>query len=465
MLFILHNINCAILTYIPNIQDAESERAFMKVAFYTLGCKVNQYETQMLEGMFAGEGYEIVSHEEQADLYVVNSCTVTAQGDRKTRQILRRFKKQNPGAKVALTGCFPQAFPDAAAKIPEADIIAGNRSRSGFVKLAERAFCTGERIIEIVPHQRGEPFEGGYARSSERTRAFVKIEDGCERYCAYCIIPTARGPVRSKPLAEISLELEQLAREGYREAVLTGINLSCYGKEYGLRLADAVEAACKTSISRVRLGSLEPELLEPGQIDRLAAQKKLCPQFHMSLQSGCNATLRRMKRHYTAEEYAGIVADLRKKFPHCAITTDIMAGFPGETEEEFMESLAFAKKTGFAKAHIFAYSPRPGTKAAEMPDQIEASVKNQRAARLSQAMAESRKIYLQSQIGETLQVLFETNRNGIWEGYGENYVPVRVKTTENLQGKILSVSIIDIEEDSCLGQLESAVSNPNTEIF
>jgi len=342
MLFILHNINCAILTYIPNIQDAESERAFMKVAFYTLGCKVNQYETQMLEGMFAGEGYEIVSHEEQADLYVVNSCTVTAQGDRKTRQILRRFKKQNPGAKVALTGCFPQAFPDAAAKIPEADIIAGNRSRSGFVKLAERAFCTGERIIEIVPHQRGEPFEGGYARSSERTRAFVKIEDGCERYCAYCIIPTARGPVRSKPLAEISLELEQLAREGYREAVLTGINLSCYGKEYGLRLADAVEAACKTSISRVRLGSLEPELLEPGQIDRLAAQKKLCPQFHMSLQSGCNATLRRMKRHYTAEEYAGIAADLRKKFPHCAITTDIMAGFPGGTKEEFMVSPAFA---------------------------------------------------------------------------------------------------------------------------
>lgn len=429
----------------------------MRIAFYTLGCKVNQYETQMLEGMFAAEGWEIVPHEEQADLYVVNSCTVTAQGDRKTRQILRRFKKQNPAAKVALTGCFPQAFPDAAAALPEADIIAGNRSRAGFVKLAERAFHTGERVIEIIPHQRGEPFEGGLAKNGERTRAFVKIEDGCERYCAYCIIPAARGPVRSKPPEEIFLELEQLAKEGYREAVLTGINLSCYGKEYGLRLADAVEAACKTSISRIRLGSLEPELLESGQIARLAAQKKLCPQFHMSLQSGCNATLRRMNRHYTAEEYAGIVAELRGKFPHCAITTDIMVGFPGETQEEFMESLAFAKKTGFAKAHIFAYSPRPGTKAAGMPDQVEASVKNQRAALLSQAMAESRKIYLQSQIGQSLQVLFETNRNGIWEGYGENYVPVRVETAGNLQGEILPVSIIGIEEDGCLGQLESAV--------
>lgn len=443
----------------------DSERIFMRIAFYTLGCKVNQYETQMLEGMFAAEGWEVVPHEEQADLYVVNSCTVTAQGDRKTRQILRRLKKQNPAAKVALTGCFPQAFPDAAAALPEADIIAGNRSRAGFVKLAEQAFRTGERIIEIVPHQRGEPFEGGMAKTRERTRAFVKIEDGCERYCAYCIIPAARGPVRSKPPAEITLELEQLAREGYREAVLTGINLSCYGKEYGLRLADAVEAACKTSISRIRLGSLEPELLESEQIARLAAQEKLCPQFHMSLQSGCNATLRRMNRHYTAEEYAGIAAELRGKFPHCAITTDIMVGFPGETEEEFMESLAFAKKTGFAKAHIFVYSPRPGTKAAGMPDQIEASIKNQRAVLLSQAMAESRKIYLQSQIGESLQVLFETNRKGIWEGYGENYVPVRVKTTENLQGKILSVPIIDIEEDGCLGRLESAVSKPDTENF
>lgn len=414
----------------------------MRIAFYTLGCKVNQYETQALARLFSAEGYDVVDHEEQADVYVVNSCTVTAEGDRKTRQMLRRFKKQNPSARVALTGCFPQAFPDAAAKLPEADIIAGNRDRAALVGMVGESLRTGERVVEIAPHVRGEPFERAAAGGAgERTRAFVKIEDGCERYCAYCIIPTARGPVRSKPAEEIRRELEDLARAGYREAVLTGINLSCYGKDLGLRLADGVEAACRSSIERVRLGSLEPELLEPGDIARLAGQDKLCPQFHMSLQSGSDATLRRMNRRYTAAEYAGIADELRKRFPNCAITTDIMTGFPGETESEFQESLAFARRMGFAKVHVFAYSRRPGTKADRMEGQVENSVKARRAHEMAQAMEECRRAYLKAQEGKTLRVLFETRQGDCWEGYAENYVPVRVKTGADLHGRIAPVRI------------------------
>lgn len=433
--------------------NSGAERTFMRIGFYTLGCKVNQYETQTLIRLFAGEGYDIVRHEEQADVYVVNSCTVTAEGDRKTRQMLRRFKKQNPAARVALTGCFPQAFPDAAAKLPEADIIAGNRRRADLVGMVEKNLRTGERIIEIVPHERGEAFEGGTPGGPEdRTRAFVKIEDGCERYCAYCIIPTARGPVRSKPPEEIRRELETLAREGYREAVLTGINLSCYGKDLGLRLADGVEAACGTGIERVRLGSLEPELLEARDIARLAAQEKLCPQFHMSLQSGCNATLRRMKRHYTAEEYRDIALELRRRFDHCAITTDIMTGFPGETEEEFALSLAFAREMKFAKTHVFAYSRRPGTRADAMPDQVENSVKARRAAEMAQAMEQCRRDYLAEQEGKILRVLFETRRGDDWEGYAENYVPVRLKSPLDLHGQILCVRAVRVEDDVCIGE-------------
>lgn len=428
----------------------------MRIAFYTLGCKVNQYETQMLSGMFAAEGYDVVHHEEQADVYVVNSCTVTAEGDRKTRQMLRRFRKQNPAARVALTGCFPQAFPDAAEKLPEADIIAGNRERAALVRMVGESLRTGERIVRIAPHEKGEPFERGEpGGAGERTRAFVKIEDGCERYCAYCIIPAARGPVRSKPPEEITVELERLAQAGYREAVLTGINLSCYGKDLGLRLADGVAAACRAGIERVRLGSLEPELLEPADIARLAAQEKLCPQFHMSLQSGCDATLKRMNRHYSAREYEAIADELRRRFENCAITTDIMTGFPGETEEEFEESLAFAKRLGFAKTHVFAYSRRPGTRADKMADQVENSVKAARAKRMAQAMEESRAKYLEAQVGKSLRVLFETRAGETWEGYAENYVPVCVVSAEDLHGSIRGVRVTGVTGGACTAVLEN----------
>ncbi len=428
----------------------------MRIAFYTLGCKVNQYETQILTQIFAADGYDVVSHTDLADVYVVNSCTVTATGDRKTRQMLRQFKARNPAAKVVLSGCFPQAFPDAAERLPEADVITGARGRGRLVELVARALATGERIVEIQPHERGEGFERMQAGSfAERTRAFVKIEDGCERYCAYCIIPTARGPVRSKPPEDLRDELQTLAAAGYREAVLVGINLSSYGKELGLRLIDAVEtAAAVDGIERVRLGSLEPELLTGEDISRMAALPKVCPQFHLSLQSGCDATLCRMNRHYDTAEYARIAADLRRHFPSCAITTDIMVGFPGETDVEFEESLAFAEAVGFAKAHVFAYSRRPGTRAADMPGQIPKAVKEERSRQMIALTSRTRAAFLQGQIGQVVSVLFESRTpDGMYEGYAENYTPVRVGWPDNLCGQIRRVRIEAALDGWCLGAL------------
>ncbi|WP_368233283.1 tRNA (N(6)-L-threonylcarbamoyladenosine(37)-C(2))-methylthiotransferase MtaB [Anaerotruncus rubiinfantis] len=428
----------------------------MKIAFFTLGCKVNQYETQVLTQLFSAGGYEIVPHTAKADIYLVNSCTVTATGDKKTRQMLRRFKTQNPAARIVLTGCFPQAFPDAAERLPEADVITGARSRGRIVGLVEQNLTTGERIVAITPHERGESFETMHAdRFSERTRAFVKIEDGCERYCSYCIIPTARGPVRSKPLSDLQNELSGLASAGYREVVLVGINLSCYGKEFGLRLIDAVECACAAEgISRVRLGSLEPELLSESDIERMSRQPKVCPQFHLSLQSGCDATLSRMNRHYNTAEYAAIVANLRRHFENCAITTDLMVGFPGETEEEFAQSLAFAEKIGFAKVHVFAYSVRPGTRAAAMPDQVPGPDKESRSSRMIKATDDARAAFLRTQVGQTASVLFENRlKDGFYEGYTENYTPVRVLSPGDLRGQERPVSIVAAYPDWCEGAL------------
>ena len=427
----------------------------MKAAFYTLGCKVNQYEAQILAQQFADAGYEIVPPEMPADVYVVNSCTVTASGDQKTRRVLRRFRALCPGATVVLTGCYPQAFPDDAARLAEADVIAGARDRAALVELVRRARETRGRIVAVTPHERGEPFEPMRAAAfRERTRAFVKIEDGCDRYCAYCIIPQARGPVRSKPPGELRAELEGLARAGYREAVLVGINLPSYGRELGLRLIDAVELACAVDgIERVRLGSLEPELLTGGDIARMARQPKLCPQFHLSLQSGCDATLARMRRHYDTAEYTRIVQSLRAHFENCAITTDVMVGFPGETDAEFEQSLSFVESLGLAKAHVFAYSRRPGTRAADMPGQLPGAVKEARSARMIEATDRTRAAFLAGQAGRTVGVLFETRDGGALDGYAENYTPVRVFTDEDLRGQIRRVLITSADGARCVGTL------------
>ena len=428
----------------------------MKAVFVTLGCKVNQYETQVLEEKFAKAGIALAKEGEKADFCIVNSCTVTASGDKKTRQMLRRLKRQYPDAVMVLTGCYPQAFPQEASELEEADIVTGSTNRSGLLDLVQAYLQTPQRMVQIIPHQKGEAFEKMTATHfSERTRAFVKIQDGCDRYCAYCIIPYARGPVRSKPLSDITAELGQLAAQGYQEVVLVGINLPCYGKDLGLRLIDAVEAACQVEgTRRSRLGSLEPELLTAEDLKRLAAQPKFCPQFHLSLQSGCDRTLKAMNRHYDSAEYRRIVQDIRKAFENPSITTDIMVGFPGETEEDFRQSADFAKEIGLAKAHVFAYSVRPGTRAASMPDQVSQREKEQRSSRLIEVTNATRQAFLQAQVGREEEVLFETTQTpyGI-EGYTPNYTPVCVEAHEDIRGQIRRVRITAALNDLCLGEL------------
>ena len=428
----------------------------MRIAFHTLGCKVNQYETQVLTELFSAGGYDVVPFEQGSDIYVVNSCTVTAEGDRKSRQLLRRIRRENPQSVVVLTGCFPQAFPDAARQIPEADIITGSANRRSLLKAVSQFLATGERIIEITPHCKGESFESmGVDDFGKRTRAFVKIEDGCENYCAYCIIPTARGPVRSKPLEELGRELTALADSGHKEVVLAGINLSAAGRDQGYRLIDAIElAASVKGIQRVRLGSLEPDVITPDDFARMAATGKVCPQFHLSLQSGSDTVLRRMGRRYDTQAYYRVVEEIRSRFEHPALTTDLMVGFPGETDREFEESLEFAKKVGFAKIHVFSYSQREGTRAAAMPQQVQPQIKKQRSTRLIAEGEELRQSFLTNMVGTLQPVLFEERAaGGEQAGYTPNYTPVTVLEHQDLRGQIREVRITEISGDGCFGIL------------
>ena len=428
----------------------------MKVKFVTLGCKVNQVESEAMREALLAAGFQEAAGGETADVVVVNSCTVTATSDQKARQALRREKKRNPGAVAVLTGCWPQAFPQEAQEFLEADVVLGTARRGDLVPRLLEYLSTKQRVVDIAPHQKGEKFEKlSISAMHGRTRAFVKIEDGCDRFCSYCIIPYARGRVRSKPLEDIREEAARLGEAGYKEVVLTGINLPAYGKDLGGDLCDAVEAACAApGILRVRLGSLEPEQLTPPVIARLAAQEKLCPQFHLSLQSGCDDTLRRMNRHYTTAEYRQIVGDLRKAFPNCAVTTDIMVGFAGETEEEFAKSLAFAKEIAFAKVHVFAYSRRPGTRAYDMPGQVPNREKERRSREMIAATLETQRAFFAAQTGRVEKVLFEQERDrNVYEGYTRNYTPVRVASAAPLQGQVRQVRLTQALEDFCLGEL------------
>lgn len=433
----------------------------MKAAFFTLGCKVNQYEAQALAAQFRAAGFTVADPSEQADVYIINSCTVTSVGDQKTRQLLRRFRRQNPLAVIALTGCYPQAFPQEAMALEEADIVLGARDRARLLDdvrqvLDDRKNGGCLRVTEILPHQSGEPFESMQADSfAGHTRAFVKIEDGCDRWCSYCIIPKARGPVRSKPLPELCRELAGLAANGYREIVLVGINLSSYGKGEEHTLADAVEAACGVEgVKRVRLGSLEPDLLTEAELLRLRGLDAFCPQFHLSLQSGCDATLRRMNRRYSSGEYRALAERIRTLFPDAAVTTDLMVGFPGETDEEFQQSLDFVRELGLARAHVFPYSVRAGTRAAELPGQVPAPVRELRAREMTAVTDRSRRAFWEAQIGSTQEALFETLReDGSTIGYTRNYTPVIVQSPQAAPGAILPVRITGAGADGCKGSV------------
>ena len=425
--------------------------------FYTLGCKVNQYETQAMMRLMKQAGYETaVYHPDGLDgddaVVVINSCTVTGESTRKLRQLLRRLRRAHPQAVLVLTGCMPQAFPEEAAALLEADIVTGNASRVELPCLVAKFLRERERTVAIPPHEKTiEPlFIDDF---EERTRAFVKIEDGCDRFCAYCIIPYARGRVRSRAVTDIVEEIEGLERRGYKEVVLTGINLTAYGKGTDLTLADAVDAACAVEgIERVRLGSLEPDFLTDELIARLASQPKLCAQFHVALQSGCDAVLKRMNRHYTTTEYRAVCDRLRERFADATFTTDVMVGFPGETETDFEESLAFVREIGFSKVHVFPYSRRAGTKAAAMPDQISTAEKTRRAAKMGAMCEEVRGRLMNGMIGSVQEILCETaTGDGGTLGYTKGYIPCRLDGVYPA-GETVAARIIGVANDRLTSQ-------------
>ena len=427
----------------------------MRIAIYTLGCKVNQYETQAMEQELVRRGHEIVPFDGAADAYIVNTCSVTAVSDKKSRQMIRRCRKLNEHAVVAACGCYVQTHSDEAAGLG-LDLIAGTGDRMAFLDLLEQAAREKEPLTLLDDALRRREFEvlpaGGMA---ERTRAMLKVEDGCVNFCTYCIIPYARGPVRSLPKAEAVAQTRRLREEGYRELVITGIEISGWGHDLknGETLIDLLEAVSEAAGEmRLRLGSLEPRTITEDFCRRAARLPNLCPHFHLSMQSGCDGTLRRMNRKYDTARFYESLSLLRQYFDRPAVTTDLITGFPGETEEEFAQTLAFIERCGFAAMHIFPYSVRPGTKAAAMPDQCTAAVKEQRAARAAETAERIKQAYLRGCIGQTYPVLFEQEKGGLYVGHAPNYCQVGVRG-EDLHNIIHDVRIVEVTEDMLTGEL------------
>lgn len=419
----------------------------MRVTFYTLGCKVNQNETGALAQLFEESGYTVVPNEEDADVYVVNSCTVTNFGDQKSRKWLRRAKRENPGAVTVLTGCYPQAFPEEATGIMEADVVTGSGNRRAILQDVQKVLDgEAERVVDIRPHEKGERFEElPMDKFAEHTRAFVKVEDGCNRQCAYCVIPRARGPVRSRDEASILQELHRLTESGYKEIVLTAISLPSYGTDTGTSLVDLVEkAAAVPGVERLRLGSLDPDMLHDDDIFRLSRVEKLCPQFHLSLQSGCDKTLRAMRRPYTTAQFAEIADKLRSAFgaDRVSFTTDVIVGFPGETEEDFEASMAFVTEQRFLKVHVFPYSRREGTQAYDYPDQVPEHEKEDRSRRMTAAVEAVRAEEAARMQGRAADVLLETPLSAtLFTGYTKQYLPVLVTAPGCQTGDIVKVTL------------------------
>ena len=428
----------------------------MRAAFYTLGCKVNQYETQALEQLLAARGHEIVPFEGEADAYVINTCTVTVVSDKKSRQVIRRCRKMAPDAVVAVCGCYPQTHPGDVDRLG-VDLIAGTGDRTGFVSLLEQAWTERQPLAALDDPFQRRTFEALPAGGLEgRTRAMLKVEDGCVNFCSYCIIPYARGPVRSLPLDEAARQAAALEEEGYREVVITGIEISSWGRDLPGRpeLIDLIEAVCQAVPGlRIRLGSLEPRTITPEFCRRAAALPNLCPHFHLSLQSGCDATLARMNRKYDSARYYESVKLLRDAFSNPGITTDLIVGFPQETEEEFGQTLEFIRKCGFSAMHIFPYSRRPGTPAADMAGQIPKVVQEERVHRAMEAAEEMKEAYLENMVGQTVSVLFEEERDGLWQGHTPSYVLAHGKG-KDLHNKVRQVRITGVVNGGLLGEVE-----------
>ncbi len=426
----------------------------MNIAICTLGCKVNQYETAAMERELTARGHTLVPFEGPADACIINTCTVTAVSDKKSRQMIRRARKQSPGAVVAVCGCYPQTHPEDV-KVLDVDLIAGTGDRMKFLDLLEQAAHEKEPVVNLDEALRRRTFEvlpaGGL---SARTRAMLKVEDGCVNFCSYCIIPYARGPVRSLPLDAAVREVRRLREEGYRELVLTGIEISSWGRDLPGKpgLAGLIEAVCREAGDmRVRLGSLEPRTITEDFCRRTAALPNLCPHFHLSLQSGCDATLARMNRKYDTRRYKESADLLNGAFRRPAITTDLIAGFPGETEEEFAATLDFIRSCGFAEMHIFPYSIRPGTPAAEM-EQVPGAVKDARAARAAAVAEEMHRTWLEDCVGEIYDVLYEQPADGLYQGHAPNYMLTAVPAGD-LHNRILPTRITGVENGVLLGEL------------
>lgn len=429
-----------------------------KAAFYTLGCKVNQYETEAMEELFSEKGYEIVSFDDFADVYVINTCTVTGMSDRKSRQIIRRAKKKNPYSVVAVTGCYAQTAPEEVKAIEGVNIIIGTGDRKKIVELAENAASDSftDAVGDIMHTHEFEDLSVKTYR--DRTRAYIKVQEGCNQFCSYCIIPYARGPIRSRPLVEVTKEIERLSKEGFSEVILAGIHVASYGADIGgADLADLVVAANKIDgIKRIRLSSIEPMTLNGDFVKRLKAADKLCHHFHLSLQSGCDETLRRMNRKYTCAQYKEIVDALREEYPDVAITTDIMVGFPGETDEEFAATVGFVENIAFSDAHIFQYSPRKGTPAASRSDQVPPSEKERRSKEIDNVTRKTKHEFLKRFLGTTTEVLFEQqshHKKGFFEGKTGNYITVSVPTDKNLSGQLRRVELLEITPHGIDGRL------------
>ena len=433
----------------------------MKVAFSTLGCRVNHYESEAMAEKFIREGYEVTEFTEVADVYVINTCTVTNMGDKKSRQIISRARRLNPDAIIAVVGCYSQIAPKEVSAIDGVDVVLGTRNKGDVVYYVNKSRDEQAAQIYVESVLRNKKFEAlNIEEYQDKTRAFLKIQDGCNRFCAYCIIPYSRGSVCSKEPRQVLDEINKLSEHGFKEIILSGIHTASYGLDLDgeITLVDLLEEIEKLDgIERVRIGSIEPAFFTPEVVEKIKNMKKLCPQFHLSLQSGCNATLKRMNRRYTAEEYERIVNILRENIKDVSITTDVIVGFPGETEEEFNETYEFLKRIKLTKTHVFKYSPREGTKAATMPNQLDGTVKDKRSKALIELNNKNEGDFTKSIVGRVMDVLIEQpvkGKDDVYEGYTRNYVKVEVKgIEENLKGRIVNCKIEEVLGDYAVATL------------
>jgi len=431
----------------------------MRVAFYTLGCKVNQYETNGMIQAFLEKGYEIVDFTEKSDIYIINTCTVTSISDKKSRQMIRRTKQLNPEAIVVAVGCYAQVAKDKLEEIKDIDLILGISEKTEIIKYVEEEIKerNPKTYISDVMHQK-QFVDFGSVNYTDKNRVAIKVQDGCNQFCTYCIIPYARGRIRSRKIENVKKEVEDLAKKGIKEIVITGIHVASYGKdlEENIGLINLLEEINKIDgIERIRLSSLEPTLITEEFVKRLSKLDKICDHFHLSLQSGCNETLKRMNRHYTTEDFKKATELLRKTYPNVALTTDIIVGFPGETEEEFNATYDFLKEINFYKMHVFKYSPRHGTKAEKMPNQIDGNIKEERSKKLIELSDKNEIEQNKRYINKNLDVLIEEFEKGYYKGHTTNYIMVKIQeNTNNLQNKIVTVKIIDNEGIDLIGKIE-----------